>query len=130
MKTNRRTATVAGIFLIIAAVAAIIGLILYTPILHDTKYIIKRTEDEVYIKWGAFLEIITAFAVIGTAVTLLPVLRKYNESMAIGTVAFRLLGATIIMIGIMSLLTILTLNQQHIGEMNANDKTYLLSGRM
>jgi len=130
MKTNRRTAIVAGVFFIIAAAAAIIGLILYNPILHDTNYIVKGADNEAQIKWGAFFEIITAFAVIGTAVTLFPVLKKYNETMAIGTVAFRLLEATIIMIGIMSLLTILTLNQQYSVETNANNSTYLVNGRL
>jgi hypothetical protein len=130
MKSNRRTATVAGGFFIVAAVAAIIGLFLYNPVLQDTHYILKGAEDEAQIKSGAFLEILTAFAVIGTAVTLFPVLRKYNESMAIGTVAFRLLEATIIIIGIMMLLTISTLNHQHISEMNVSNENYLVSGRM
>jgi hypothetical protein len=130
MTTNRRTATVAGVFFIIAAVAAIVGLILYNPILHDADYILNGAENEVQIQWGAFFEIVTAFAVIGTAVTLFPVLKKYNETMAIGTVAFRLLEATIIIIGIMSVLTIITLNQQHIGEVNTNSITYLGIGKL
>ncbi len=130
MKTNRRTATVAGVFFMIAAVAAITGLILYNPILHDTAYILKGAENEVQIKWGAFFEIITAFAVIGTAVTLFPVLKKYNEAMAIGTVTFRLLEATIIVIGIISLLTILTLNHQYSVEAIASNKIYLVNGAL
>lgn len=130
MKSNRKTATVAGVFFMLAAVAAITGLALYNPILHDPTYILQGAENDVQIKWGAFFEIVTAFAVIGTAVTLYPVLKKYNESMAIGTVTFRLLEATIIIIGIMSLLTILTLNQQYTGEVNANNNTYLVNGRL
>ncbi|WP_051359791.1 DUF4386 domain-containing protein [Adhaeribacter aquaticus] len=129
MKKNRSTAIAAGVFFIIAAVAAIVSLILYNPILHDADYILNGAENSTQIKWGAFFEIITAFAVIGTAVTLFPVLKKYNESMAVATVTFRLLEATIIIIGIMSLLTILTL-QQHPGEISANSAAYLVNAKL
>jgi hypothetical protein len=50
--------------------------------------------------------------------------------MAISTVAFRLLEATFIMIGIMSLLTILSLNQQYIASIDKDTSNYILHGRM
>jgi hypothetical protein len=130
MTTNRKTATVTGVFFIVAAVASIIGLILYTPILHDTNYIVGTATCESQIKWGAFFEIITAFTIMGTAIALFPVLRKYNEPMAISTVAFRLLEATLIIIGIMSLLTIVTLNHQYTGGIDKDTNSYLVNGRL
>lgn len=130
MKTNRILAVWAGLFFIIAAIAGILGLILYNPVLHDANYILLNAENETQIKWGAFFEIITAFAVIGTAITLFPVLKKFNESIAIGTITFRLLEATIIVVGIMSLLTIVSLNQQHSVEHNPNNGSYLIHGSL
>jgi hypothetical protein len=130
MKRNRKTAAVAGVFFVIATAAAITGLYLYNPILHNPDFIVGNTQYQIQIRWGAFFEILTAFSVMGTAITLFPVLRKYNEGMAISTVAFRLLEATIIMIGIMSLLTILSLNQQYITGIDKNMNNYILHGRM
>ncbi|MFZ1677913.1 MAG: DUF4386 domain-containing protein [Saprospiraceae bacterium] len=129
METNRNSATSAGILFIIAAVAAIIGALLYTPILHDPDYIIKGTAHEAQILWGAFFEIITAFAVIGTPIALYPVLKKYNQSMAIATVSFRLMEATMIIVGILSLLTIVTLSHEFSKGVNPDTASYLIVGK-
>ncbi len=129
MKSNRSNAIAAGILFIIAAVAAMTGRILYGPILVDPEYIIKGTAHEAQVLWGAFFEILTAFAVIGTPIALFPVLRKYNQGMAIATVSFRLLEATMIIVGILSLLTIVTLSHQFTNEINPDNTSYLMAGK-
>ncbi len=129
MKTNRSSAILAGVLFIIAAVAAIIGVLLYNPILKDPAYIIKTTPHETQVLWGAFFEIITALAVIGTPLALYPVLKKYNERMALASVGFRLLEAGMIIIGILSLLTIVTLNHEFSKEINPDTTTYLIAGK-
>lgn len=129
MKSNRNSATLAGIFYIIAAVAAMTGRILYGTILTDPEYIIKGTAHESQVLWGAFFEILTAFAVIGTPVALYPVLRKYNETMAVASVAFRMLEATMIIVGILSLLTIVTLSHGFASEVNPDTASYILTGK-
>lgn len=129
MKSNRSNAIAAGILFIIAAVAAMTGRILYGPILVDPEYIIKGTAQEAQVLWGAFFEILTAFAVIGTPIALFPVLRKYNQGMAIATVSFRLLEATMIIVGILSLLTIVTLSHQFTNEINPDNTSYLMAGK-
>jgi hypothetical protein len=129
MKSNRNSATLAGILYLIAAVAAMIGRILYGPILTDVDYIIKGTAQESRVLWGAFFEILTAFAVIGTPIALYPVLRKYNETMAIASVGFRLLEAIMIVIGILSLLTIVSLSHEVAKEVTADITSYILTGK-
>ncbi|HQW03225.1 MAG TPA: DUF4386 domain-containing protein [Saprospiraceae bacterium] len=129
MKSNRSNAIAAGILFIIAAVAAMTGRILYGPILADPDYIIKGTAHEAQVLWGAFFETLTAFAVIGTPIALFPVLRKYNQSLAIATVSFRLLEATMIIVGILSLLTIVTLSHEFTNEINPDTTSYLLAGK-
>lgn len=129
MKSNRSNAIAAGILFIIAAVAAMTGRLLYGPILIDPDYIIKGSAHEAQVLWGAFFEILTAFAVIGTPVALFPVLRKYNQSLAIATVSFRLLEATMIIVGILSLLTIVTLSHEFTNEINPDTTSYLLAGK-
>jgi hypothetical protein len=130
MNSNKKTAIVVGILFIVATVSAIIGLLFYDPILNDSGYIIKAATNETQVLWGAFFEIILAFAVIGTSVTLFPMLKKYNESMALGTVCFRLLEATLIIIGILSLLTIVTLNHEFLKETNPDIPAYLTAGKL
>lgn len=130
MDANRKRAGIAGLLFIVAAVTSIIGLLLYTPILHDPAYIAKASTSETQVLWGVFFEVLLAFSIIGTSVTLFLVLRKQNESMAIGTVCFRLLEATLIIIGILSLLTIVTLNHQFLKESHPITPAYLMTGKL
>ena len=129
MKTNRSSAILAGVLFIIAAAAAIIGVLLYNPILKDPAYIINTTPHETSVLWGAFFEIVTALAVIGTPLALYPVLKKYNERMALACIGFRLLEAAMILIGILSLLTIVTLNHEFSKEINPDTAAYLITGK-
>ena len=129
MKTHRITAIIAGILFLIAAVASIVGLILYKPILNDAQFIVYDNANKTQILWGAFFEIITAFAVIGITSTLFIILKEINLSMAIATVCFRLLEATIIIIGIICLLTIITLNQEFGKEVNPNTCSYIMASK-
>ena len=70
MNPTRRIAVVAGTFFIVAAVAAIVALGLYGPLLSDSRYVVTASGDDTRIFLGAFFEVIVAIAVIGTAVTL------------------------------------------------------------
>jgi len=72
---------------------------------------------------------VNALACIGTAVTLFPVVKRQNEATALGFVASRLLEATIIMIGVMSLLGVVTLRQDLGGATGANAETLVTTGR-
>jgi hypothetical protein len=64
---------------------------------------------------AGFLDFINALACIGSAVALFPVLKRQNQSMALGFVTSRLLEAAIIMTGVVSLLAVVTLNQNGAG---------------
>ena len=68
---------------------------------------------------GGFLEVIMALACIGTAVTLYPVLKRQNEGVALGFVAARVLEACMIFTGVVSLLSLVTLQQAGATGVNA-----------
>jgi hypothetical protein len=63
------------------------------------------------VQLGVVCELVLVIAVIGTAVTLFPVIKRQNEGVALGYVAGRLLEAAIITVGIISVLSIVTLRQ-------------------
>lgn len=130
MNAKRKSAFKIGALFIIAAVTSIIGLNLYNPILQDSNFIIKNPSSGNKIFWGAFMEIILVFSVIGTSVTFYPVLKKHNESLAIAAVCFRVLEAVIITLGIISLLAIISLNNEYISEGESQSSTYLIIGKL
>lgn len=78
---------------------------------------------------GAFLEVITAIANIGTAVTLFPILKRQNEGVALGYVAARVLESTVIVVGIVSLLSVVTLRQDLAGAAGADAASLATAGK-
>ena len=119
MTSARRTAIVAGVFFLITEVTAIAALLLYGPILGTPEFIVSATVDDTGVLAGAFLEVLLAIAVVGTGVTLYPVIRRVNEGMALGHVAGRLIEAAVIAVGAISLLAVVTMRQDLAGTSGA-----------
>ena len=130
MNSNRDIAIFVGVLYILAAVTAIIGFALYQPILNDPEYIIKGSANETQVIWGAFNELILAFSIIGISVMMYPIVNKENENIAIGYVCFRIVEAILIIIGIISLLSIVTLSQEFVTSVAPNASSYLIAGKL
>lgn len=106
----RKSAMIAGVLFILADVTAILGLILYGPILDSPNYLVSGAANSNQVILGAVMELILACSIVGISITLFPYLRKFNEGMALGYVCFRLFEAVIIAVGIVSVLSLLTLS--------------------
>ena len=122
----RKRARIAGIFFLITFIS-IAALPLYNSVLKHHGFILGAGGDA-RVQLGAVAEILTAIAGIGTAVTLYPVLRRQSEGLALGYVALRVVESTIIAVGIVSLLAIVTLRQDLSGG-GADRASLILSGR-
>src|SRR5829696_1740291 len=77
MTSLRKTAFVAGMLYLITYLA-IPTIALYGPVLSDPAFIVSSSSDT-GVLWGAVLELIVAFAIVGTGVVLFPVLRRQSE---------------------------------------------------
>ncbi|MEH7081071.1 DUF4386 domain-containing protein, partial [Bacillus velezensis] len=114
MNSNRRSAEIVGVLFILAAVSAMIGLKLYDPILNGPDYLINGSEHANQVILGALMELILVVSAVGTATTMFPILRKYNETIALWHVCFRFLEAIIITVGVISVLALLTLSREFV----------------
>lgn len=110
MTTMRKTALVAGALYLITFITSIPALPLYHEILHNRNYILNGGSDSAVV-WGAFLEIICALAGIGTAITLFPVVKRQSETAALGFVTARVIEAGMIFVGVLSVMSIVTLHK-------------------
>ena len=111
MTYSRKLALATGIFFVITIVASIpAAFVFYAPVLEDPRYIVGAGADT-RVFWGAFLEVLTALACMGTAVALFPIVKRQNEAVALGYAAVRIFEATMIAVGIVSLLSVVTLRQ-------------------
>jgi Domain of unknown function (DUF4386) len=109
MDSLRKTALVAGVFYLITFIS-IPTLALYGPVKNHGDWILS-SGGHTAVLVGGFLEVIVALAGIGTAVTLYPVVKRQNDGVALGFVAARVLEAAMIFTGVISLLSLVTLQQ-------------------
>lgn len=110
MTAHRRTALAAGL-LYLLTFASIPRLVLYGPLLTNPNYVLGPGSDT-GIFWGAILELIVSVGIVGTGVVLFPIVKRQHEGVALGFVSARVFEAGIIVVGIISLLTVVTLRQE------------------
>ncbi|HEX3207043.1 MAG TPA: DUF4386 domain-containing protein [Propionibacteriaceae bacterium] len=123
MDSMRKTALVAGILYLITFIS-VATLTLYGPVLNDPAYILSSGSDA-GLRWGALIEVIVALAGIGTAITLYPVVRRQNETFALGFVTTRVIEGAMLLTGVVSLLSLASLHR--VGAAAGADSTALLT---
>jgi hypothetical protein len=112
----------------ITFITSIPALLLYHPILHDHSYILGAGHDT-QIEFAAFLEVLLMISGIGVAVVMFPILRRQSERLALGYVASRIVESTTIGVGLISLLSILTLRGDLAASVGANSGSLEIAGR-
>jgi len=125
---QRRIALIAGVWFAITFIASIPALFLYRPLLKHHDYILGVGADT-RIALGASLEIILVIANIATAVVLYPILKRQSQSISLGYVASRTIESAIIAVGIVSVLSLMTLRQDVGGPGAADGASLVLAGR-
>ena len=104
-------ARLTGVLFLITYITSIpAAFFLYPPVLTDPNYIVGAGADT-SVRLGALLELILVVANIGSAVVLWPVAKRVNEILALGFVTARVMESVFIAIGVLSLLTVVTLRQ-------------------
>ncbi|HEY6813012.1 MAG TPA: DUF4386 domain-containing protein [Propionibacteriaceae bacterium] len=114
MDSLRKTALVGGALYLITFVTSIPARVLYGPVLNDPNYILGLGADT-QVLFAGLLDVVLAFACIGTAVALYPVVKRQNEGVALGFIGSRTLEAAIIVTGVIALLSVVTLRQAGAG---------------
>jgi len=120
----RKTAIIVGALFIVATIAGMIGAVFIGPITDDPDYLANTSAQENEVALGALLTMIMGVAAVGIAVMIFPILKKVNEGMALAYVGFRILECVILVVGAMSLLSLLTLSQEYV-KAGASDATAL-----
>jgi hypothetical protein len=104
-----------GVLYLITFVTSIPAALLYQPVLDDPVGYIAGAGHDKRILFGALLELLLIVANIGTAVVIVPIMRRFNEELAIGYVAARIFECTFILVGVVSVLGVITLRNQVAG---------------
>jgi hypothetical protein len=130
MTTNRRAALFVGVMFIFATVSAILGLLFYQPVLAGPDYLMNGAGQKNQVILGALMELVLVCTAIGTAIGLFPVLRPYGERIALGHLCFRFLEAVVIMIGIVAMLSLVTVSQAFVAAAAPDASAYHAVGTL
>jgi hypothetical protein len=112
MNSTRKIAVITGVIFIIATLT---GPILATPLIPDltgTDYLSRVSAHPNQVAAGVLLSIIAYLACAGIAVVMYPVLKKWNVGLALGSVVFRIIETAFYMVGLVSLMSMVTLGQK------------------
>jgi Domain of unknown function (DUF4386) len=112
---DQKRARVFGVLYLITFATSIPALLLYEPALRDPVGYIAGAGHDKRILLGALLELLLIIANIGTAVVIVPIVRRQSEELAIGYVTARIVESAFILVGIVSVLGIITLRNQVAG---------------
>ncbi len=128
MSPHRRSSLLAGLFFLATFVTSIPELGLYHSVLTDHRYLLGGGADA-QVALGAFLEVLLAITGVGSAVVLFPILKRQSEAASLGYVATRIVESTVIVVGLISVLSIVTLRQDIGGAGAAHTTSLLVTGR-
>ena len=124
---NRKTAIIAGALYIVGTVAGILSLVFTGPILEGPDFLAQVAANPDQIVLGALFVLTMGLALALVSVILFPVLRRYNETLAVGYVVFRgALEAVMYLVLVIGWLAIPLISQEYI-KASAADASYFQS---
>jgi hypothetical protein len=122
MNSSRKIAIIAGVLFIIATVASLLSLPFIAPI-NASNYLVDVSANGNQVIIGALFLFIAAAASAGIAISLYPILKKYNQGLALGSVGFRIIEGMLGIVGVICLLLLTTLSQEFV-KAGAPDSSY------
>ena len=125
MNSHKKTARIVGVLFIISTVTGGLSAVLLGSILNAPDYLIQVSAHKNQVIIGALLELICAGAFLGIAVMIFPILKKLHEPIAVGYLVGRIFEAVPFVVGVISLLSLLTLSHEYV-QAGAPDASYVL----
>ena len=119
MLSDQQRARAFGVLYLLTFITSIPALLLYEPALRHPVAFVAGSGNVNKIYLGALLELLLLIANIGTAVVILPIMRRRFEELSIGYVTARVIESTFILVGIIAMLGIATLQQESAGAAEA-----------
>jgi hypothetical protein len=120
MKSHRKAAAIAGVLIITGMVAGVLSI---SPAIDAPDYLTKASANANQVITEAFFQFVMAAAYVGMGILLYPIFRRYNESLALGFLSFRIIAAVFFIVGMTCALLLLTLSQEF-AKAGASDLSY------
>lgn len=119
MDPMRKVALAGGIAYLVTFAASVPQLKLFANVIDDPAAYIATAGSNTALTWGSWLEVLTAASGVATAIVLYPITRRVSRTAAIGFVTSRVVEAALILVGVMSMLSVMTLQHHYAGAAGA-----------
>lgn len=106
---GRRSAVMTGVLLIAGLVTGILSVV---PVIDGAEYLVKASANENQVLLGAFSQLFMIVSYVGIPILLYPILSKHNKGLALGSVAFGIIAGVFIILGVITLLLLLTISHE------------------
>jgi hypothetical protein len=110
---DRKTAAVVGVLFIIGTVSGLL-MFPFIAILNTPDHLTTIATHEGQMIIATLLKFIMGVACAGIGLALYPILKKYNEGLAIGAVGFRTIEGVVDIVGALSYIALLALSQEFV----------------
>ena len=115
MNDDRKTAIRVGVLYIIGTAAGVLSVVFAGSILGDSNYLIKVSENQNQMVTGALLVLTMGFSLAMMSVVLYPILKRHNETLALGVILFRgALEAVMYIAVVLCWLLLLIVSQEYV----------------
>jgi len=112
--TDRKTAAVVGVLFILGTIPALLSLPLALNTVNAPDHLTAISTNEGQMIIFTAVKFIMGIACAGIGLALYPILKKYNEGLAIGSVGFRIIEGVVDIVGALSLVALLALSQEFV----------------
>jgi hypothetical protein len=120
-ETNRNTAVIVGVLFIIGTVAGILSVVFTQPVMNAQDYLAAVMSNENQVIIGSLFILTMGLALAMVPVVLFPLLKKFNEVLALGYVVFRGALETVTYLAmVVCWLLMVSLTQGYVGTPSAS----------
>jgi len=127
MNSYRKTAVFAGLLIIDGIVAGILSVV---PSVEKSDYLTEVYTNQYQVLTGAFFQFSLVPIYIGFALLLYPIIKKYNEGLAIGFVSFRIIAGIFQLIGVIILPLFIFLSHEFLKSTTSNVLNFQFFGEV
>jgi hypothetical protein len=131
MDSNRKTAIIVGVLFLAGYVGVFVGDAISGPVLNAPDYLSTIYPNRTQVIIGILMEVLlNDVPVVGIGVMLFPIFKKHGEGIALWYAGIRVIEAITLIVGAISVLTLVTLSKEYIAAGAVDVSSYQASGAL
>lgn len=128
MTTYRKIALIVGLLFLISYAGVFVGAAIVGSSLDAATYLTTAYPNQSQVITGMLVQFLNDAAIVGIAVMLFPIFRKFSEGLALAYVSFRVIEAVMLIAAKVSLLALIPLSQDYLAADVPNAALYQAAG--